>query len=114
MAALEQMTLDDVSDFHGRAYQPANAVLIVVGDLTHGQALEDAAKSFGAWAAAPSAGRVVAASRRAGAGHRQAAAGGFEPARRNPNCASATSACRAAHLTTTLLVVANLVLAGSS
>ena len=39
MAALEHMTLDDVRDFHSRAYQPADAVLIVVGDLSHDQAL---------------------------------------------------------------------------
>ncbi len=61
MAALEHMTLDDVRDFHSRAYQPADAVLIVVGDLSHDQAREEAAASFGAWVAEPSAGRVVAA-----------------------------------------------------
>jgi zinc protease len=61
MAALEHMTLDEVRDFHGRAYQPADAVLIVVGDLSHDQAREEAAASFGAWVAESSAGRVVAA-----------------------------------------------------
>ena len=60
MAALEHMTLDDVRDFHRRAYQPANAVLIVVGDLSHDQARVEAAASFATWAAEPSAGLVAA------------------------------------------------------
>ena len=60
MAALEHMTLHDVRDFHRRAYQPANAVLIIVGDLSHDQAREEAAMSFATWAAEPSAGHVVA------------------------------------------------------
>lgn len=54
--ALDRMTLDDVRDFHHRAYQPSNAVLIVVGELSHQEALAEAATTFGAWpghAAAP-------------------------------------------------------------
>jgi zinc protease len=112
MAALEQMTLDDVRDFHGRAYQPANAVLIVVGDLTHGQALDEAAESFGAWAAAPSAGRIVAISLdapeqatdrlllvdRAGAAQSELRLGHVAVSRRTPDYHA--------------LVVANLVLGG--
>ena len=59
MAALEHMTLDDVRDFHRRAYQPAHAVLIVVGELSHERAREEAAEAFGTWAAAPDAGQVT-------------------------------------------------------
>jgi len=61
MAALEHMTLESVRDFHRRAYQPANAVLIVVGDLSHDQALEEAEASVGSWVGEPTAGPVVSA-----------------------------------------------------
>lgn len=60
MAALEHLTLDDVRDFHRRAYQPARAVLLVVGDLSHEQAREEAAASFGGWASDAEAGGVAA------------------------------------------------------
>ena len=60
MAALEHMTLDDVRGFHRRAYQPAHAVLIVVGDLSHDRAVAEAAVAFGGWAAEPAAGDLVA------------------------------------------------------
>ena len=58
MEALEHMTLDDVRDFHRRAYQPAHAVLIVVGEISHDRARVEAAEAFGTWAAAPDAGQV--------------------------------------------------------
>jgi zinc protease len=58
MEALEHMTLDDVRDFHRRAFQPAQAVLIVVGELTHDRAREEAAAAFGTWAASD-AGQVA-------------------------------------------------------
>ena len=60
MAALEHMTLDDVREFHRRAYHPAHAVLIIVGDLSHEQARAEAETAFGSWAGEPLAGRVVA------------------------------------------------------
>jgi len=60
MAALEHMTLDEVRGFHRRAYQPARAVLIVVGDLSHDQAVAEAAVAFGDWAAEPGTGHLVA------------------------------------------------------
>lgn len=53
LEALEQMTLEDVRTFHQRAYQPSNATLIVVGDLSQEQALDEAAAAFGDWPAAP-------------------------------------------------------------
>ena len=59
MEALEHMTLDDVRDFQRRAYQPANAVLIVVGEISHDRAREEAAEAFGTWAPAPDAGQVT-------------------------------------------------------
>lgn len=62
MDALEHMTLDDVRDFHRRAYQPAHAVLIVVGDLSHDRAREEAAGAFGTWTTALDAGHIVAPS----------------------------------------------------
>jgi zinc protease len=58
MAALEHMSLDDVRDFHRRAYQPAHAVLIVVGDLSHDQAHADALVAFGTWVPEPAAERL--------------------------------------------------------
>jgi len=59
MEALEHMTLDDVRAFHRRAYQPAHAVLIVVGEISHDRACEEAADAFGTWATAPDAGQVT-------------------------------------------------------
>ena len=59
MEALEHMKLDDVRDFHRRAYQPGQAVLIVVGELTHDRAREEAAEAFGTWATASDAGQVA-------------------------------------------------------
>lgn len=47
--ALEHMTLDDVRRFHQRGYQPGRAVLIVVGDLAHDVAFEEAVVAFGRW-----------------------------------------------------------------
>jgi zinc protease len=60
MEALARMTLEDVRDFHRRAYQPGRAVLIVVGDLSHDEAREEAASSFGRWTAEPDAGGITA------------------------------------------------------
>jgi zinc protease len=62
MDALEHMTLDEVRDFHRRAYQPARAVLIVVGDLSHDRAREEAAGALGTWATASDAGQIAAPS----------------------------------------------------
>ena len=60
MAALEHMTLDDVRDFHQRAYQPACAVLLIVGDLSHDEARAEAEATFSDWATGPSAGGIAA------------------------------------------------------
>ena len=50
MAALEHMTLDDVRDFHRRAYQPAHAVLIVVGELVaRSRRARKRRTAFGTW-----------------------------------------------------------------
>lgn len=49
--ALQRMTLDDVRGFHRRAFRPENAVLIVVGDQTHDEAMLQAGTAFGEWRA---------------------------------------------------------------
>lgn len=59
MDALESMSLDDVRDFHRRAYHPAQAVLIVVGDLSHDTARAEAETAFGHWVGEGQAGRVL-------------------------------------------------------
>jgi hypothetical protein len=88
MAALEHMTLDDVRDFHRRAYQPAHAVLIVVGDLSHDRAREEAAGAFGTWTTALDAGHIVApASTRLGM-LPIGCCWSIAPRPRNPSCAS--------------------------
>jgi zinc protease len=48
-AALEQITVDQVREFHRRAYRPADATLIVVGDGAHGDLADAAADAFGGW-----------------------------------------------------------------
>ena len=47
--ALQQITADQVRDFHGRAYRPADATLIVVGDGAHADLADAAAEAFGGW-----------------------------------------------------------------
>ena len=49
--ALQRMTLDEVRGFHRRAFRPENAVLIVVGDQTHDEAMLQAGTAFGGWRA---------------------------------------------------------------
>lgn len=46
---VSRMTRDDVSLFHGRHYQPGNAILAVAGEADAGALLDAVAESFGAW-----------------------------------------------------------------
>jgi predicted Zn-dependent peptidase len=48
-STLGRMTVGDVRDFHAKAYQPANAQLIVVGDVTAAAILPKLEKQFGLW-----------------------------------------------------------------
>ncbi len=43
------ITPADLAAFHARFYQPANAVLVVTGDVTTNQAMEFARRYFGGW-----------------------------------------------------------------
>jgi predicted Zn-dependent peptidase len=47
--ALQQIALEEVRRFHTRAYRPAMATLVAVGDATHAELLDDAAAAFGDW-----------------------------------------------------------------
>ena len=47
--ALQQISVDQVRDFHRQAYRPADATLIVVGDGTHADLADAAANAFGSW-----------------------------------------------------------------
>lgn len=48
-ASLTGMTVADVKAFHGRVFQPGNAQLIIVGDVTPSEILPALEKQFGAW-----------------------------------------------------------------
>jgi zinc protease len=48
---LETLTLDDVKDWHRRAYSPANTTLLLVGDLTVAEARRIAQQALGSWSA---------------------------------------------------------------
>ncbi len=48
-ATLNRMTIADVKAFHGRNFQPSNAQLIVVGDVTPASILPKLEKQFGSW-----------------------------------------------------------------
>jgi predicted Zn-dependent peptidase len=48
-STLTRMTVADIKGFHARAYQPANAQLIVVGDTTAAAVLPKLEKQFGTW-----------------------------------------------------------------
>ena len=53
MSDLDAMTPDDVRDFHKRWYVPANAAVVVVGDVEPREVLRLAEKYYGAVAARP-------------------------------------------------------------
>jgi zinc protease len=48
-ASLNRITRADLQRFHAQAFQPANAVLVLAGDLTPEQALRLAQSAFGNW-----------------------------------------------------------------
>jgi predicted Zn-dependent peptidase len=60
--ALESITLDEVRTFHQRAYRPANATLIAVGDATHDELFASVEAAFGSWTDAAAAHHEFAAS----------------------------------------------------
>jgi predicted Zn-dependent peptidase len=49
IAAVKRLSREDLRAFYGDYYQPANAVLAVVGDIQASEAFAEAEKSFGAW-----------------------------------------------------------------
>jgi predicted Zn-dependent peptidase len=51
--ALQQIALDEVRRFHVRAYRPAMATLVAVGDASHAELQADAAAVFGQWTGQP-------------------------------------------------------------
>lgn len=48
-ASLRALTTDDVRTFHGRAYRPSRASLVVAGDMSHDELLATAERAFGGW-----------------------------------------------------------------
>ena len=69
-ATLKVLSTGDLSAFHAAYYQPSNAVLVVVGDITADAVLPDLEKQFGSWkaAAAPRRAPVPAAPQLASGG----------------------------------------------
>lgn len=49
--SVQRLSRDDLARFHDRYYQPSNAVLVVVGDITTAQAWDLAKSAFGGWKA---------------------------------------------------------------
>jgi zinc protease len=49
IASVRRMTPEDLRAFHDRYYQPANAVLAIVGDIKASEAFDRAQMCFGAW-----------------------------------------------------------------
>jgi zinc protease len=47
--ALKKVTRDDIAGFYRASYSPANAALVLAGDLTEDDARRLAAQAFGAW-----------------------------------------------------------------
>jgi zinc protease len=52
---IKGLTISDLKSFHAVAYQPANATLIVVGDLTADSVIPQLEKQFGSWRAGSTA-----------------------------------------------------------
>lgn len=53
MDALEAMTLAEVVAFHQREFRPSRAVLVVVGDASHEEIVNEAGAAFSAWTDRP-------------------------------------------------------------
>jgi zinc protease len=51
-ATLEQLTPQDVQDWHRRTYAPSNSILLLVGDVTLAEARQMATQALGSWTAA--------------------------------------------------------------
>lgn len=51
--SVESITLKDVKDYYGKYYFPNEAYLIIVGDITSGEAEAQAQKYFGQWESKP-------------------------------------------------------------
>ncbi|MGQ0466738.1 MAG: M16 family metallopeptidase [Sporichthyaceae bacterium] len=49
VAGLEKVTVEDLAAFHGRAFTPNQAALVLAGDLTEDRAREIAEAAFGTW-----------------------------------------------------------------
>ena len=60
-ASLKGLTLADLRQFHAREYVPANAALIVTGDVTPATAVARLEAAFGAWKGTPPARTPIAA-----------------------------------------------------
>jgi predicted Zn-dependent peptidase len=60
-ATLKAMTTADLKAFHAAHYQPSNAALVVVGDVTADAATAQLEKQFGAWKGGASVKRVPVA-----------------------------------------------------
>ena len=54
-AALKTFSVDDLRAFHGRQFTPANAALLVVGDVKPEAVLPLLETAFGGWKGAPGA-----------------------------------------------------------
>jgi predicted Zn-dependent peptidase len=54
-STIKGFTTSDLKSFHAAAYQPANATLIVVGDLTADNVVPQLEKQFGSWRAGSTA-----------------------------------------------------------
>ena len=104
MDALEAMTLAEVVAFHQREFRPSRAVLVVVGDASHEEIVNEAGAAFSAWTdrrgANPSpARRTVCGSRLAT--RSRVWCWSIGPVRRNRSCESGISASRGARRTIT-------------
>jgi zinc protease len=50
VAGLERVTVEDLKEFHARAFTPPQTALVLAGDLTEAQAQDLAEGAFGSWA----------------------------------------------------------------
>jgi len=58
-ATLKAFSTGDLAAFHAAYYQPANAILVVVGDITPATVLPELEKQFGGWKASAAPARRV-------------------------------------------------------
>jgi predicted Zn-dependent peptidase len=99
-STLKGFTVADLKAFHTAMYQPANATLIVIGDVRAADAIAQLEMQFGTWKNWRGTALRDSRCRRRRSSHRGRSRSSISPALRSRRFGSAGSVCRAQRRTT--------------